>query len=178
MSAEWYIVNTTAGYENKVAKAIMNEAKKRGVADSFEDIVVPVETHLEIRKGRKVDAKKKVLPGYIMVRMSMNEEVWGLVKRIPNVAKFLGADNRPARISDREVQLILNKIQESAVFDESVVTFDVGDMVRIMDGPFETFAGAIESVDKEKSRLRVLVSILGHDASVDLEFKQVEKIDQ
>lgn len=176
MSFGWYIVNTASGCENKVAKAIKDEAAKKGLDGSFEEIVVPTENYVEIRRGKKVDTKKKVLPGYIIVKMDMTEASWGLVKRIPNVAKFLGADNRPARVSEGEVQIILQKVEEGAVVREVPLSFEVQQVVKIIDGPFESFTGVIEGVDNEKSRLRVLVSILGREAPVELEFNQVEKI--
>ncbi|MFV9927094.1 MAG: transcription termination/antitermination protein NusG [Candidatus Midichloria sp.] len=176
MSSDWYIVNTTSGCENKVAKAIREEAIKKGMSDVFEEIIVPTESYAEIRRGKKVDTKKKILPGYIIIKMHMNESAWGLVKRIPNVAKFLGADNRPAKVSEKEVERILKKVEEGSIAKDVPVSFELHEVIRITDGPFETFTGVIEEVDKEKLRLRVLVSILGREAPVELEFNQVEKI--
>jgi transcriptional antiterminator NusG len=138
--------------------------------------VIPTEDYSEIRRGKKIDSKKKMLPGYIMIRMMMSEASWGLVKRIANVAKFLGADTRPARVSDYEVQRILEQIKQDVVAKKAKSSFEVHEAVKIIDGPFDTFTGVIEEVDSAKSRLRVLVSIFGREAPVDLEFGQVEKI--
>ena len=176
MSSGWYIVNTASGCENKVAKAIKDEAAKKGLKEAFEEIIVPTESYVEVRRGKRVDTKKKVLPGYIIIKMNMTEAAWGLVRRIPNVAKFLGADNRPAKVSEKEVQGILQKVEEGAVAKEVPLSFEVQQVVKIIDGPFETFTGVIEEVDNEKLRLRVLVSILGREAPVELEFDQVERI--
>ena len=172
----WYIINAVSGQEGKVAAAIKAEAAKKGLSDSFIDIVIPTEDYSEIRRGKKIDSKKKMLPGYIMIRMMMSEASWGLVKRIANVAKFLGADTRPARVSDYEVQRILEQIKQDVVAKKAKSSFEVHEAVKIIDGPFDTFTGVIEEVDSAKSRLRVLVSIFGREAPVDLEFGQVEKI--
>jgi len=177
-NSSWYIISTTSGYENKVAKAIKDEAEKKNLSYVFEEIVIPTESYAEIKRGKKIDSKRRILPGYIIVKMNMTEEAWGLVKRIPNVAKFLGSDNKPARVSEREVQVILKRAEEGSVINDAPAFFELQEVVKIVDGPFDTFTGVIEGIDNEKLRLRVLVSILGREAPVELEFNQVEKIDK
>ena len=172
----WYIVNAVSGQENKVAAAIKAEALKKGLSEDFIDIIIPTEDYSEVRRGKKIDSKKKMLPGYIIIKMRMNEGSWGLVKRIANVAKFLGADTRPARVSDFEVQRILEQIKKDVVAKKEKSSFEMHEAVKIIDGPFDTFTGVIEDIDNAKGRLRVLVSIFGREAPVDLEFGQVEKI--
>jgi len=172
----WYIVNTAFGQEYKVADSIRSEALKKGLESHFLDIVIPSEDYSEIRRGKKIDSKKKMLPGYVIIKMNMNEDSWGLVKRVVSVAKFLGADNKPARVPDHEVQRILEQIKQGVVVKKAKSSFEVHEAVKIIDGPFDTFTGVIEEVDNVKGRLRVLVSIFGREAPVDLEFSQVKKV--
>lgn len=176
MSHYWYIVNTLSGYESKVAKTIRDEAIKRGVSDAFEDIVIPTENVSEFKKGKKVDSVKKIFPGYILVKMDLNDTTWSLVKQVPNVAKFLGVGNRPARIAENEVKRVLQQVADGMIVKECQASYEMAEVVKIIDGPFETFAGVVEDVDQERKRLKVLVSIFGRDTPVELEFKQVEKI--
>lgn len=176
MNFDWYIISTVSSQEHKIAQAIMYEAAKRNIEHAFKEIIVPTETHTEIKRGKKVDVQKKILPGYIIVHMDMSEDAWGLVKRVPGVAKFLGADNRPMKVSEAEVQRILKKVEEGVVAKEVPVSFTSQEVVKIISGPFETFTGVVEVVDNEHRRLKVLVSILGREAPVELEFSQVEKV--
>jgi transcription termination/antitermination protein NusG len=172
----WYIVNTASNSENKVAETIKLEAAKKGISDYFLEIVIPAEDYSHVRRGKKIETKKKMLPGYLIVKMKMSEASWGLVKRVAGVAKFLGADNRPARVSDYEVQRILEQIKQGSEAKKIKPSFEMSEAVKIIDGPFDTFTGVIEEIDNAKGRLRVLVSIFGREAPVDLEFSQVEQV--
>lgn len=172
----WYIINTVSGHEARVARAIRAEAEKAGIVDLFQDVVVPTESVSEIKKGKKVQSTKNIFPGYVLLKMELNDITWGLVKRIPNVAKFLGAGGKPAKISEEEADRILKQIEDGQVVREIQGSYEASESVKIIDGPFETFTGVIEVVDQERRRLKVLVSILGRETPVELEFSQVEKI--
>jgi transcriptional antiterminator NusG len=175
LTARWYIVNTLSGYEQKVAKAIRDTAEQRGVSSSFEDIIVPVENVTELRKGKKVTAAKKIFPGYILIKMELNDLTWNIVKSTPRVAGLLGSSGKPLPVPEAEVKRVLKQVEEGAVTKEIEVSYDINETVKIIDGPFETFTGMIEEVDVEKKRLKVLVSIFGRSTPVELEFHQVEK---
>lgn len=175
MSSRWYIVNTLSGYEHKVANLIKDHADKKGYSEKFEDIIVPVENITEVKKGKKVTSEKKIFPGYIMVKMHLDDVSWNLVKNIPRVAGFLGGSGKPAPIPQREVDRLLQQIQEGAVAKEVELTYDVGETIKIIDGPFNTFNGVVDGVDLEKKRLKISVSIFGRPTPVELEFNQVEK---
>ncbi|WP_039455629.1 transcription termination/antitermination protein NusG [Candidatus Jidaibacter acanthamoebae] len=173
--ARWYIINTLSGYEQKVAKAIRETAEQKGVLPSFEDIIVPVENVTELRRGTKVTSARKIFPGYILVKMVLNDLTWNIVKNTPRVAGLLGG-SKPLPVPEVEVNRVLKQVEEGAVTKEIEVMYDINETVKIIDGPFETFAGVIEEVDSEKKRIKVLVSIFGRSTPVELEFGQVEKL--
>ncbi|MBA8667261.1 transcription termination/antitermination protein NusG [Holosporaceae bacterium 'Namur'] len=173
--ARWYIINTLSGYEQKVAKAIRETAEQKGVLSSFGDVIVPVENVTELRRGKKVTSARKIFPGYILVKMVLNDLTWNIVKNTPRVAGLLGG-SKPLPVPEVEVNRVLKQVEEGAVTKEIEVMYDINETVKIIDGPFETFAGVIEEVDSEKKRIKVLVSIFGRSTPVELEFGQVEKL--
>ena len=176
MAMRWYIVHAYSNFEKKVAEAIREGAEQKGLSDSFEQILVPTEKVVEVRRGRKVDAERKFFPGYVLVRMEMTDEAYHLIKNTPKVTGFLGSDKKPIPISDAEADHILNQVQEGVDRPKPSITFDVGEQVRVSDGPFASFNGIVEEVDGERARLKVSVSIFGRATPVELEYGQVEKL--
>lgn len=176
MSFEWYIVQAVSGFEKKVATSIRENALRKGISDLIEDVVVPVEKILEVRKGKKVEAERKSLPGYVLVKMSFNDDLWHMIKSISKVTGFLGSAGKPRAISEVEVKRIFDQIEQSALVTNSTVTYEIGESVKIIDGPFESFIAVVEGVDLEKTRLKVSVTIFGRSTPVDLDFTQVAKV--
>ena len=176
MAKRWYIVHAYSNFEKKVADAIRERAASAGLEDSFEEIVVPMEEVIEIRRGRKVSTERKFFPGYVLVKMDMNDRAFLLIKTTPKVTGFLGADNKPQPISETEAQRILNQVKEGVDRPKPSITFEIGEQVRVADGPFASFNGHVEEVDEERSRLKVAVSIFGRATPVELEYGQVEKV--
>jgi transcription termination/antitermination protein NusG len=174
MTARWYIVHAYSNFEKKVAEDIENQARRKGLGDKIEQIVVPTEKVVEIRRGRKVDAERKFFPGYVLVRAELSDAVFSLIKNTPKVTGFLG-DSKPVPITDAEADRILHQVQEGVERPKPSVTFEIGEAVRVSDGPFASFSGSVQEVDEERSRLKVEVSIFGRAVPVDLEFGQVEK---
>lgn len=178
MTARWYIVHAYSNFEKKVAEDIENKARQKGLSDLIEHVVVPTEKVVEIRRGKKVDAERKFFPGYVLLKANLTDAVISLVKNTPRVTGFLGEDRttaKPVPISDAEAQRILVQVQEGVERPKPSVTFEVGEAVRVSDGPFASFNGTVQEVDEERSRLKVEVSIFGRAVPVDLEFGQVEK---
>ncbi len=175
MTKRWYIVHAYSNFENKVAESIREQAKQRGLGDLFDEVLVPKEKVVEVRRGRKVDAERKFFPGYVLVKMDLTDEAFHLIKNTPKVTGFLGADNKPKPISDAEAARILHQVQEGIERPKPSVSFEVGEQVRVSDGPFASFNGTVEEVDEARSRLKVAVSIFGRATPVELEFGQVEK---
>lgn len=178
MNFNWYIVHTLSGSENKVKKAILEQAEKKGMSNYFEEILIPAVEVPEIKKGKQVNVEKKFLPGYILVKMNLNDDAWHLVKSVPRVSGFLGSASRPSPVSDREVVKIMDQINENPSLVSNKKLYEVGELVKVIDGPFESFTGVIEDVDVEKMRLRVSVSIFGRETPIDLSFTQVERSDE
>lgn len=176
MAHRWYIVHAYSNFEKKVAESIEEKAKQKGLEHLFESIMVPTEKVVEVRRGRKVDAERKFFPGYVLVKMEMTDEAFHLIKDTPKVTGFLGADNKPKPISDKEAERILNQVQEGVDRPKPSVMFDVGENIRVSDGPFASFNGIVQEVDEERARLKVEVSIFGRATPVDLEYGQVEKL--
>ncbi len=176
MTARWYVVNVYSGSEKKVAESIREQAVLKKMDDRILEVLVPTEQVVEVRKGQKVNAEHKFFPGYILVKMEMSEDAWHVVKDTPRVSGFLGSHNKPQPITEREVKRIMEQIEEGIERPTTQVYFEVGEQVRVNDGPFASFVGVVEEVDTEKSRLKVSVSIFGRYTPVDLEFNQVEKV--
>jgi transcription termination/antitermination protein NusG len=176
MPKRWYIVHAYSNFEKKVAESIREQAKQRGLSDLFEEIMVPTEKVVEVRRGRKVDTERKFFPGYVLVKMDLTDEAYHLIKNTPKVTGFLGTDNKPMPISDAEAARILHQVQEGIERPRPSLSFEVGEQVRVSDGPFASFSGTVEEVDDARSRLKVAVSIFGRATPVELEFGQVEKI--
>jgi transcriptional antiterminator NusG len=176
MTKRWYIVHAYSNFEKKVADAIRERATAAGLDECFEDIVVPMEEVVEVRRGRKVATERKFFPGYVLVKMDMNDRAFLLIKNTPKVTGFLGADNKPQPISETEAQRILNQVKEGVDRPKPSISFEIGEQVRVADGPFASFNGHVEEVDEERARLKVAVSIFGRATPVELEYGQVEKI--
>ncbi|WP_334175168.1 transcription termination/antitermination protein NusG [Pseudoxanthobacter sp.] len=176
MAKRWYIVHAYSNFEKKVAESIREKAAQNGLEDLFEEILVPTEKVVEVRRGRKVDSERKFFPGYVLVKMEMTDQAYHLIKNTPKVTGFLGADNRPQAIAESEAMRILQQVQEGVERPKPNVSFEVGEQVRVSDGPFASFSGHVEEVDEERARLKVAVSIFGRPTPVELEYSQVEKI--
>jgi len=175
MTARWYVLHVYSGFEKKVAEAIVDQAQQQGMEDLFEEVLVPTEEVIEMRRGQKVTAERKFYPGYVLVKMDLTDESWHLVQNTPKVTGFLGSRGRPSPISQREAERILHQVQEGVERPKPSVTFEVGEQVRVADGPFTSFNGFVEEVDEERARLKVAVSIFGRSTPVELEYSQVEK---
>jgi transcriptional antiterminator NusG len=176
MEKKWYIVHAYSNFEKKVAESIREKAQQTGLTELFEEILVPTEKVVEVRRGRKVDAERKFFPGYVLVKMSMTDEAYHLIKNTPKVTGFLGSDNKPIAITEKEAMRILQQVQEGVERPKPSIHFDIGEQVRVSDGPFASFNGLVEEVDEERSRLKVAVSIFGRATPVELEYAQVEKV--
>ena len=176
MDKRWYIIHAYSNFEKKVSESIREQAKQRGLEDLFEQVLVPTEKVTEVRRGRKIDAERKFFPGYVLVKMKLTDEAFHLIKNTPKVTGFLGSGDKPMPISDREAMAILQQVQEGVEHPKPSVSFEVGESVRVSDGPFASFNGVVEEVDEERSRLKVEVSIFGRPTPVELEYGQVEKV--
>jgi transcriptional antiterminator NusG len=176
MTQQWYVVHAYSNYEHKVKNSLEERIKRFGLEDKFGDILVPTEEVVEMRDGQKIRSERKFFPGYVLVKMEMDDETWHLVKEVPKVLGFIGgSSDKPAPISDREADSILNRVQEGADKPRPKVLFEPGEVVRVIEGPFNDFNGVVEQVNYEKSKVRVAVQILGRSTPVDLDFGQVEK---
>jgi len=176
MTMRWYIVHAYSNFERKVAESIKERAASAGLADLFEEVLVPMEEVVEMRRGRKVSSERKFFPGYVLVKMDLNDQTYHLIKATPKVTGFLGTENKPIPITDEEAGRILQQVQEGVERPKPSVTFEIGEQVRVADGPFASFSGLVEEVDEERARLKVAVSIFGRATPVELEYAQVEKL--
>lgn len=176
MAKRWYVVHVFSGSEKKMAQAIQEQALSHGLDDQIEDVLVPTEEVVEVRRGTKVQAERKFFPGYILVKMELTDSAWSLVQSQSRVTGFLGGKGRPVPITNAEAERLLKQMDEGVERPAATISFDVGEEVRVIDGPFESFNGLVEEADDEKARLKVTVSIFGRSTPVELEYSQVEKI--
>ena len=175
MAMRWYIVHVYSGFEHKVEQAIREQAQIKGLADRFEEVMVPTEEVVEMRRGQKVSSERKFFPGYVLVKVDLDDESWHLVKNTPKVTGFLGAGGRPVPISDAEAERIINQVKDGVERPKPLISFVIGEAVRVCDGPFASFNGLVEEVDDERARVKVAVTIFGRATPVELEYSQVEK---
>jgi transcriptional antiterminator NusG len=172
---KWYIVHVYSNFEKKVAESIREQAHAQNLDDSFSEIMVPTEDVVEIRRGRKINGERKFFPGYVLVKTDLSDEAYHLVKNTPKVTGFLGSGSKPMPVSEREVARIIGAIEEGVERPKPTINFEIGETVRVIDGPFASFNGSVEQVDEDRARLRVTVSIFGRATPVELEYSQVEK---
>ena len=176
MAMRWYVIHVYSGFEKKVSESIEEQVRQAGLEAEVDQVLVPMEEVVELRRGAKVNAERKFFPGYVLMRMEISDEVWHLVKNTPKVTDFLGAQGRPTPIPDREATQILHQVKEGVERPKPSVTFEIGEEVRVCDGPFNSFNGFVEDVDEDRARLKVSVSIFGRATPVELEYAQVEKV--
>ena len=176
MTKRWYIIHAYSNFEKKVAESIKEQSVAKGLGDLFESVLVPTEEVVEIRRGRKFKSERRFFPGYVLVKMELTDQAYHLIKNTPKVTGFLGSDNKPIPITDAEAARILNQVQEGIERPKTSISFEVGEQVRVSDGPFASFNGTVEEVDDARSRVKVAVSIFGRPTPVELEFGQAEKI--
>ena len=176
MAKRWYVVHVFSGSEKKMAQSIQEQAASNNLEEQIEDVLVPTEEVVEVRRGAKVQSERKFFPGYILVKMELTDAAWSLVQSQPRVTGFLGGKGKPVPITNAEAERLLRQVDEGVERPATTITFDVGEEIRVVDGPFESFNGLVEEADDEKARLKVTVSIFGRSTPVELEYSQVEKI--
>ena len=171
----WYIVQTFSGFEHKVAEILKDTLKRKELNDKIEDVLVPTHEVTEVRRGKRIQSNKKYFPSYVLVKMEMNKELYHMIKNIQKVTGFLGSTGTPIPVSEKEIDKIMGRIKEGSLIPKTQVSFDIGEQVKVCEGPFASFSGLVEEVDEERSRLKVSVSIFGRPTPIDLEYSQVEK---
>jgi transcription termination/antitermination protein NusG len=176
MAMRWYVIHVYSGSEKKVAQSIEEQVRQAGYEDLIEEVLVPTEEVVEMRRGAKHNSERKFFPGYVLVRMELSDETWHLVKNTPKVTDFLGGQGRPSPIRDSEAERIIHQVKEGVERPKPSITFEIGEQVRVCDGPFNSFNGHVEDVDEERARVKVAVSIFGRATPVELEYSQVEKL--
>ena len=176
MAKRWYVVHVYSGFEKKIAQQIKEQAAQKGLADLVDEVLVPTEDVVEVRRGQKINAERKFFPGYVLAKMELTDETWHLIKDTPKVTGFLGTKTRPSPIPESEAERMLKQSAEGVERSRPAVLFEVGEQVRVADGPFTSFNGVVEEIDEEKGRVKVSVSIFGRSTPVDLEYGQVEKV--
>ncbi len=176
MAKRWYIVHTYSNFEKKVAESIKEQAAQNKITELFEQVLVPTEEVVEIRRGRRIKSERRFFPGYVLVKCDLTDEAFHLIKNTPKVTGFLGSGQKPVPITDGEAARILNQVAEGIDKPKTSIRFEIGEQVRVADGPFASFNGQVEEVDEERSRLKVAVSIFGRPTPVELEYGQVEKM--
>ncbi len=176
MAKRWYVVHVYSGFEKKIAQQIKEQAHQKGLADHIDEVLVPSEDVTEVRRGQKVNSERKFFPGYVLVKMELTDDAWHLVKNTPKVTGFLGTKTRPSPITEAEAERIMKQTQEGVEHPRPSVIFQIGEQVRVADGPFTSFNGTVEEIDEEKGRVKVSVSIFGRSTPVELEYGQVEKV--
>lgn len=175
MAKRWYVVHVFSGSEKKMAQSILEQAASHGLEDQIEEVMVPTEEVVEVRRGAKVQSERKFFPGYILVKMELSDTAWSLVQNQPRVTGFLGGKGKPVPITEAEAERLIKQMDEGVERPRSTLSFDIGEEVRVVEGPFESFNGVVEEADDEKERLKVAVSIFGRATPVELEYSQVEK---
>ena len=171
----WYIVQSHSSFENKVAKLIKEEAQKSNKSEKIEEIIVPTHDVTEVKRGKRIQRKKKYFPGYVLIKSEMDNEIYHMIKGIKKVSGFLGSKGIPVPVSDKEIEKILGQIKDGVAQPKSSIEYTIGEKVQVIDGPFASFTGLVEEIDEDKSKLKVSVSIFGRPTPVELEFNQVEK---
>jgi len=171
----WYIVQTFSGFEQKVAETIKDKIKSNEMSDKIEDVLVPIHQVTEVKRGKRIQRKKKYFPSYVLVKMEMSKELYHMIKNIQKVTGFLGSTGSPVPVPEKEIDKIIGRIKEGSLAPKSQVTFDIGEQVKVCEGPFASFSGLVEEVDEEKLRLKVSVSIFGRPTPIDLKYNEVEK---
>jgi transcriptional antiterminator NusG len=175
MAMRWYIIHAYSGFEKKVAQSIKEQAAQHNLSEMIQEVVVPTEEVVEVRRGKKTSAERKFFPGYVLIKMELTDETWHLVKTTQKVTGFLGGNGRPQPISDAEAESIFRQVKEGIEHPKNSIIYEIGESVKVTEGPFESFVGVVEEVDSEKNRVKVAVSIFGRATPVELEFTQVEK---
>jgi transcriptional antiterminator NusG len=176
MTARWYVLHVYSGFEQKISDSIMEQAGKKGIAEDIEDIMIPTEEVVEMKRGKRTNTERRVFPGYILIKMELSDLAWNLIKNTDKVTGFLGGGRKPVPISQREAEQMMKQLQEGVDSPRPSVIYDIGEELRVTDGPFASFTGMVEEIDEEKQKLKVSVSIFGRATPVELDYSQVEKV--